>query len=414
MGRPQGAADHRGAVQLERALRRRPRLPGARLVSHRELDPPSLARPAGVPARRLRELCLQGVGERLPGGRAPGGPPALRRRHHRARRVEPGHGDHDQRREQAGPGSRARRPVALGWTLRGPHGRLPRDHLRLLSVRRAPTPRAALLRADDAHRRRHRAHGARGRGGPRRRARQRQRGIQRQRTREARDDRGAAAVSRRKGRGRAARARRPGLEPAGSAPLSLEPDPRGRPPHDRRVHPRGRDPHHRGAWRPAAAERTADHAHRLRQTRGLPDQRPRAERAAARPRPRAAALGGRELVPHLALSLLRGGDAARRPARGAGDRRDPCGQPQLQRRARARGAAPRAMPARARRARPARQEPPLRDPLVRRERADGRQPDGAGRRVPCCGSGGIGLLQDPLRPGPGRKTPHGRSRSSGS
>ena len=62
-------------------------LPGPRLVPHRTVGARGLARAARVPARRLGELRGEGVGERPPGGRAPGRPSAIRHRDHRPARV---------------------------------------------------------------------------------------------------------------------------------------------------------------------------------------------------------------------------------------------------------------------------------------------------------------------------------------
>ena len=97
----------------------------------------------------------------------------------------------------------------------------------------------------------------------------------------------------------------------------------------RLLHARRRHPHRRGPRGPAAAQRAADQAHRVRQARGLPAQRPRAEPADVGPRLRAAQVGRRQLLPHVALPVRGRGDAARRPARRAGDQRDSRRRPEL-------------------------------------------------------------------------------------
>ena len=148
--------------------------------------------------------------------------------------------------------------------------------------------------------------------------------------------------------------------------------------------PAGRRPHARGARHRVPHQRRAVLLHRLRQARG--HRRPRQGPRQRLPRARLPAHGldRRELVPHLALPLRRGGHGVRRPPRHRRDRRDRRRRAQPRRWSAASSAAapkqtcspetindaragrPRAGDPRARRPR---QEPPQRRDVVDHERA---------------------------------------------
>ena len=90
----------------------------------------------------------------------------------------------------------------------------------------------------------------------------------------------------------------------------------------------GRHPHRRGRRHALPDQRRAVLLHRLRQARGQRGARQGPRRRVHGPRLRAAGVDRRELVPHLALPLRRGGARLRRPARHRRHRRDRRGRAQ--------------------------------------------------------------------------------------
>ena len=165
-GAAEGAA-HPGAVQLERPLRRRPRVSRDGVVSDRLLRARWLERTARLPARRVGELPRAGLGERHARRRARRRTPAVRVRHHAAREV----GRADAHRDRRGQPAEARPRAGVARSRRRVPRLLPLDHLRLLPVRGAAPPGRALFaargaghwraRADHARRRRGDGHGFR-------------------------------------------------------------------------------------------------------------------------------------------------------------------------------------------------------------------------------------------------------------
>ena len=154
----------------------------------------------------------------------------------------------------------------------------------------------------------------------------------------------------------------------------------------------GRHPHGRGRRRALPHQRRAVLLPRVRQARGHRRARQGPRRRVHGARLRADGLAGRQLVPHLALPLRRGGTRVRRPARDRGDRRDSRRRPQHgpgrrdlrqpgvhdllrgHHQRRHAGGPPAGDP----RARRPRQEPPVRGGVEHRERAGVRHPAGAG------------------------------------
>ena len=150
------------------------------------------------------------------------------------------------------------------------------------------------------------------------------------------------------------------------------------------------------------------HFQRLRQARGQRGARQGPRRRVHGPRLRADGVDRRQLVPHLALPLRRGGPRLRRPARRRRDRRDRRGRPQhghldlrhpgradLLRRDRQRRHAGRAPPGDPR-ARRARQEPPLRRAVEHRQRARVQHAGGA-RLLRAAGGRDAAARPDPAR-----------------
>ena len=119
------------------------------------------------------------------------------------------------------------------------------------------------------------------------------------------------------------RARRPPLGTRRRLPVrpggpAVDPDRRARrqlPPERRRAH--GRGPRYR-----VPHQRRAVPVHRVRHARGPPDPRQGPQPRVPRPGLRAAGVDRGQLVPDVALPLLRGRPRPRRPARHRGDRRD--------------------------------------------------------------------------------------------
>ena len=200
-------------------------------------------------------------------------------------------------------------------------GRPPAEVLpRLLQLRRPRPLGLAREPPRGARRRHHRGHAARRHDGTRRLP-----GRDRGRRRGAGATRGCLG-RRRRGIRRGDRHARGRRRDALAAGRRLPLRPHGRGGRGRRARrqlpPARRHPHARGARRRVPHQRRAVLLHRLRQARGhrRPRQGPR--RRLPRARLPAHGLDRRELVPHLALPLRRGGHGVRRPPRHRRDRRD--------------------------------------------------------------------------------------------